>query len=159
MDVITRRILMIGRPIPALLRVGIAFVSPLIVVVIFFTSIVEYIPPKYGAYTYPSLARVLGWTIVTVTLLPIFIQAFYILRKPGGSLIKKMKHYLKPLDTWGPCEAEKGAEFHDKKHKYNKRCFKDLLYYNVFGDYPSSSSMFTIENPELDLLNNHEERI
>ncbi|XP_045172536.2 sodium- and chloride-dependent glycine transporter 2-like isoform X2 [Mercenaria mercenaria] len=150
--------MMIGRPIPALLRVGIAFVSPFIVAVIFFTSIVEYLPPKYGAYTYPTLARVFGWVVVAITLLPILIQAFYILQKPGGSLIKKMKHYIKPLDTWGPCEEEKEAEFHDKKHRYNKRCFKDLLYYNVFGDYPSSSSMYKIENAELDLLNKDDGR-
>lgn len=56
--------------------------------VIFFTSIVEYLPPKYGSYTYPTAARALGWLLVAVIMLPIFTQAVYILRKPGQTLLQ-----------------------------------------------------------------------
>ncbi|XP_060555847.1 sodium- and chloride-dependent glycine transporter 1-like isoform X2 [Ruditapes philippinarum] len=152
-------IMMIGRPIPALLRVGTAFVSPIIIAVIFCTSIVEYIPPKYGSYSYPTAARILGWLIVALIMMPILTQALYILRKPGSSIVKKMKHYMKPLDTWGPCDVDKEEEFHEKKFKYNERTFRDLLYFNFFGDYPSNSAMCNILNQELKVLHKNGERV
>ena len=70
-----------------------------------------------------------------------------------------MKHYIKPLDTWGPCDAEKEEEFHEKKFKYNERTFSDLLYFNFFGEYPSSSAMIAIQNHELKALHQNGERV
>lgn len=141
--------MMIGRRVPAVLRVGIAFVSPIIVLIIFFTSIVEYVPPRYGSYSYPTITRVLGWLMVTLTMLPIFIHAALVLRQAEGSLAKRIKTLLKPLETWGPCEEDKRNYFEDSKTKYKNRTFKDLLLYNALGKYPLDSEMMQASSQEM----------
>ncbi|XP_045209183.2 sodium- and chloride-dependent glycine transporter 2-like [Mercenaria mercenaria] len=80
--------LMIGKRIPGILRIGLAFVSPIVVAVIFFTSLVEYVPPKYGSYSYPTLARILGWLLVVAVMTPIIGQAVYIVRQRDGPLCR-----------------------------------------------------------------------
>lgn len=66
--------------------------------------------------------------------------------------LQKLKHYTMPLDTWGPCDEDMEAEFHENKSKYNNRTFTDLFYYNVLGRYPSTSMMSITTQRELDWL-------
>ncbi|XP_053374876.1 sodium- and chloride-dependent glycine transporter 2-like [Mercenaria mercenaria] len=144
--------LMIGKPIPGILRFGLAFVSPIVVSVIFFTSLVEYVPPKYGSYSYPTLARILGWLLVAIIMMPIVGQAVYIVKKTEGPFWKEIVGLLKPLNTWGPHEEAHGAKYQAKKSKYCNRTFQDLFYYNVFGKYRQSSAMNVVLAQEMDNL-------
>ncbi|XP_045173767.2 sodium-dependent proline transporter-like [Mercenaria mercenaria] len=144
--------MMIGRRIPAILRIALAVVSPAVITVIFFTSLVEYVPPRYGSYSYPTLARILGWLLVAIIMMPIVGQAVYSVRQAEGPFIKKIKYLTEPTESWGPNDEEKMAEYQEKKSKYNSRTFKDLFYFNMFGSYPSSSAMHRVSTQELEWL-------
>lgn len=71
-------------------------------------------------------------------------------------IFQKIKHYVKPLDSWGPCEDGTEDEFNKNRSKYTKRTFRDLFHYNVFGGYSKSSAMFDIMQQELRPLNKEE---
>jgi len=61
---------------------------------IFITSVLEYVPPEFGTYTYSSLARAMGWLTVAVGISPMVIQAIYQLTTVKGSLFKVGNMYL-----------------------------------------------------------------
>ncbi|XP_060558114.1 sodium- and chloride-dependent glycine transporter 1-like [Ruditapes philippinarum] len=146
--------MMIGRPIPGLLRFFTAFITPLIVLIIFLVSCVEYVPPSYGSYTYPSTARVMGWLSVAIVISPMLVQGLYtVYTSKGASYFKKLKQHLQPMESWGPSEEEFQGQFHINKAKYRNRSWKDLMYYNMFGNYPLPSSISTNKNQELNCLN------
>ncbi|XP_060553137.1 sodium- and chloride-dependent glycine transporter 1-like [Ruditapes philippinarum] len=146
--------MMIGRPIPGLLRFLTAFITPLIVLIIFLVSCVKYVPPSYGSYTYSSTARVMGWLSVAIVMSPMVVQGLYTVNtSKEASYWKKLKQHLRPVESWGPCEEEFQGQFHSNKAKYRNRSWKDLIYYNMFGKYPAPCPISTNKNQELDCLN------
>ncbi|XP_052801546.1 sodium-dependent proline transporter-like isoform X2 [Mya arenaria] len=125
--------MMIGRDVPMVLRILAAFIAPIIVLIIFLTSCVEYVPPSYGEYVYPSLARVLGWVSVALVMSPMWIQAVQTVRAEHGTIVNKLQQALSPLSIWGPCEGEFEKEYKMKQSKFKNRNIFDLFVYNLFG--------------------------
>ncbi|KAL4226225.1 hypothetical protein ACF0H5_014209 [Mactra antiquata] len=82
--------MMTGRSIPGILRITMAFITPIIIAVIFFSGMSEYIPPKYGSYSYPKAARILGWVVVFLIMAPIAGYILYTVCKSmsSGSRLK-----------------------------------------------------------------------
>lgn len=53
----------------------------------------EYVPPKYGSYVYPTSARIIGWVVVAIITTPMLIQAFYTLAQDDGPLLTVQHDY------------------------------------------------------------------
>ncbi|KAL4224015.1 Sodium- and chloride-dependent GABA transporter 1 [Mactra antiquata] len=138
--------MMIGRPIPGILRIMTAFIAPICVLAIFITSCMEYVPPSYGSYVYSTTTRALGWCSVAIVMSPIIFQALFTMKSMQGPAWKKLRKLLQPLDIWGPCETEYYNEYHNTKHKYNYRSFTDLFYYNITGFHLNKLVTIETEN-------------
>ncbi|KAJ8320408.1 hypothetical protein KUTeg_001995, partial [Tegillarca granosa] len=88
--------LMLGRPMPGILRFCICFVTPGVLLksktpslthVTFVFTMMSYQPPNYGTYIYPGYAQVIGWIIACIPVIPIPIYMVIQLKNaPGNSL-------------------------------------------------------------------------
>ncbi|XP_052802357.1 sodium- and chloride-dependent neutral and basic amino acid transporter B(0+)-like isoform X2 [Mya arenaria] len=143
---------MLGRPLYAVFRWLLAFISPAIVLVILFLSCVEYVPPNYGSYHYPGYAQAIGWGTVVVTVAPIFGYAILNLYRAKGTVSQRISSLCRPTDTWGPCGDRMDCNYRKNKIKYSERTFWDLFYFNVFGRYPKNSAINLLLDHELTIL-------
>ncbi|WAR03393.1 SC6A5-like protein [Mya arenaria] len=144
--------LMLGRPLHAVYRLLLAFVSPSIVLVIFFMSCVKYVPPNYGSYKYPGYAQAIGWGMVVIIVAPIFGYAVLNIYRAKGTLTQRISSLCRPTDTWGPCGDGMDCNYRNNRIKYSERTFWDLFYFNVFGRYPNNSAMKLLLEHELTVL-------
>uniref|UniRef100_A0AAR2JKA3 Transporter n=1 Tax=Pygocentrus nattereri TaxID=42514 RepID=A0AAR2JKA3_PYGNA len=78
---------MLGKRPNLYFRVCWQFLSPILVVVILISSIIQYTPARYGkSYTYPLWAEVLGWFISLVSIIWIPLGAAHEIWRNKGSL-------------------------------------------------------------------------
>ncbi|XP_048247889.1 sodium- and chloride-dependent betaine transporter-like isoform X1 [Haliotis rufescens] len=97
--------LMSGRPLPVLVKVLWGFVTPGILLVVFFMTLANYQSPSYGKYTYPTSAVVIGWMIASLPLIPIPVMMITQLQKQRGSLKQRLLQLLRPDGTWCPANT------------------------------------------------------
>ncbi|XP_052801914.1 sodium- and chloride-dependent glycine transporter 2-like isoform X2 [Mya arenaria] len=143
---------MLGRPLHAVFRWLLAFISPATVLVIFFMSCVEYVPPNYGSYHYPGYAQAIGWGMVVIAVVPVFGYAVLNIYRAKGTVTQRISSLCRPTDTWGPCGDGMDCNYRKNKIKYSERTFWDLFYFNVFGRYPKKSAMKLMLEHELAVL-------
>ncbi|KAM4616802.1 sodium- and chloride-dependent GABA transporter 1 [Polymixia lowei] len=87
---------MLGKPPNIYFRLCWTVFSPLLVLSILISSIIQYTPARYGNYTYPVWAEVLGWgiSLVSIVWIPLgAIQEIYINK---GSFLQRIKTALTP---------------------------------------------------------------
>ncbi|XP_074650330.1 sodium- and chloride-dependent glycine transporter 1-like isoform X2 [Tubulanus polymorphus] len=84
------------------------YITPLIIVFVFFTSIIQHKPVTYGEdYTYPGWAVGVGWCFASLSIIPIPLVAVVQLVINGkGTLLKRIKMTLKPAADWGPASEQ-----------------------------------------------------
>ncbi|XP_039627782.1 sodium- and chloride-dependent GABA transporter 1 isoform X2 [Polypterus senegalus] len=95
---------MLGAPPNIFFKVCWAVISPLLVMTILISSIIQYSPARYGKdYTYPAWAEVLGWFISLSSIIWIPLGALHTLYTLPGSLWQRLKLSLLPCDEFfGP---------------------------------------------------------
>ncbi|XP_054905309.1 sodium- and chloride-dependent GABA transporter ine [Poeciliopsis prolifica] len=94
---------------------------PLLILSILVTSIVQYMPPRYGEYMYPLWAELVGWVISLVSIVWIPLCAVHEIYNSKGSLLQRIKNALAPtidLDATDP---------HPKKQKADTPVLEKLL--------------------------------
>ncbi|XP_027888611.1 sodium- and chloride-dependent GABA transporter ine [Xiphophorus couchianus] len=94
---------------------------PLLMLSILVSSIVHYMPPRYGEYMYPLWAELVGWVVSLVSIVWIPLCAVHEIYNSKGSLLQRMKKAVAPtldLDAMDP---------HPKKQKADKPVLKKLL--------------------------------
>ncbi|KAI4880964.1 hypothetical protein NFI96_013716 [Prochilodus magdalenae] len=88
---------MLGKRPNLYFRVCWQFLSPMLVLGILISSIVQYTPARYGkSYTYPVWAEVLGWFISLISIIWIPLGAVHEIYRNKGSLLQRLKVALTP---------------------------------------------------------------
>ncbi|XP_064629997.1 sodium- and chloride-dependent glycine transporter 1-like isoform X2 [Lineus longissimus] len=90
-------------------------VTPVSLLICLGYSMFNFVAPYYGDYTYPMWAILFGWTLTVISLLPVFGCAIHQIVITKGTIIQKLKHSIRPDDSWGPA-----LEQHQKDYKYSK---------------------------------------
>ncbi|XP_067649896.1 sodium- and chloride-dependent glycine transporter 1-like [Haliotis asinina] len=95
---------MIGKPLPMILKILLAVITPAILIVTFILTLLRYQPPTYGKYEFPSYAPAIGWFIAVLPLLPIPVYMVITVRKhmATNSVKKSVRLALRPDDEWHP---------------------------------------------------------
>jgi len=85
------------------------FVSPLLILVIWMFTLINYQAPSYnnGAYTYPWWCIILGWLITSLSIIPIPFFALEIVSKTkGGNLYEKLcNSFVSKIITCPCCDS------------------------------------------------------
>ncbi|KAL0842076.1 hypothetical protein ABMA28_014270 [Loxostege sticticalis] len=77
--------------------------TPALLLALWVASLVDYTPPGYRQYAYPTWAQVLGWIIASLSLLCIPVYAVVtIVRAPGKNFREKFRHSIRPTSL---CEC------------------------------------------------------
>lgn len=72
--------------------------APALLLALWVASLVDYTPPSYRQYQYPTWAQVLGWIIASLSLLCIPVYAIVvIIRSPGNSLREVRQFFIQYL--------------------------------------------------------------
>ncbi|XP_035386025.1 sodium- and chloride-dependent GABA transporter 1 isoform X2 [Electrophorus electricus] len=97
---------MLGRTPHLYFRVCWQFLSPLLVLGILISSIVQYTPARYGkSYTYPQWAEVLGWFLSLISIVWIPLGAAHEIWKNKGPLLQRLKVAVTPTVDLEPQRA------------------------------------------------------
>ncbi|XP_060075941.1 sodium- and chloride-dependent glycine transporter 1-like [Ylistrum balloti] len=100
--------MMIGRRIPAYIRLFWCFLAPIILLMLMATSLLAYVPPIYGDYVYPRWAAQLGWVYAIFPIVPIFTVGLKVVYKSTGETVwQKLQQSVKPTSDWRPA-VDKG---------------------------------------------------
>ncbi|XP_033760058.1 creatine transporter-like [Pecten maximus] len=124
--------LMLGRPLPAFVRVSSAFITPAVLTGLVVTSIFKYKPPTYGTYVYPDYARSIGWCFAIIPLLPIVLTIAWMVRNNKGSLKERFVSLMKPSVEWEPAEDTVKHVYRNLEQSY-QRSVKRLAMFNLTG--------------------------
>ncbi|XP_069125071.1 sodium- and chloride-dependent GABA transporter 2-like [Argopecten irradians] len=100
--------MMLGRTVPLYIRFCWCFISPILALGLMVTSLVTYVPPTYGDYTYPWYAATVGWVFACSSVIPVVVVGISVLwNAPGDTLYQRLLWSLKPTDDWKPsCKRE-----------------------------------------------------
>nr|WLN44347.1 AAT8 [Sinonovacula rivularis] len=145
--------LMLGRPLPGWYRISIAFVCPAVVVVIFVTSILKYVPPTYGIYHFSSLSQTCGWLSICFIFSPIPIYIAYSLSTGQGHWTERLRRLMQPNPSHGPCDEqaiEKYVSYFNVRRRYDAR---STFLYNMCGRSSTVSEETQNEMQELNRAN------
>merc|ERR1719431_491342 len=81
-----------------------ACVSPLLIIVLWVFSLLDYSPPSYGGYTNPDWSIALGWFITSLSVLPIPVLAIIIVaRTKGTNIVQKFQNSFVSKMSTEPC--------------------------------------------------------
>uniref|UniRef100_H2ZX72 Transporter n=2 Tax=Latimeria chalumnae TaxID=7897 RepID=H2ZX72_LATCH len=85
--------------------------SPVLVIIILVSSIIQYTPARYGKlYTYPPWAEVLGWFISLCSIIWIPIGAIHTLYHGKGSFLERLRSSVIPVTEIAQAEGQDAAE-------------------------------------------------
>ncbi|XP_038630781.1 sodium- and chloride-dependent neutral and basic amino acid transporter B(0+)-like isoform X2 [Scyliorhinus canicula] len=97
-------------------RVCWVFISPCLLAVIFFWSLVTFAPPKYGSVEFPFWATALGWCMMTFCVMWIPIIAIVrVVQAEGLTLFQKIAAACKSDPDWGPYLKQHRGERYRKR--------------------------------------------
>uniref|UniRef100_A0A3B4WVG6 Transporter n=1 Tax=Seriola lalandi dorsalis TaxID=1841481 RepID=A0A3B4WVG6_SERLL len=97
------------------------FISPCIILVILFWSLINFAPPTYGQVHYPAWGLALGWCMVAAILIWIPVVAGYKLIKAEGSLWKRLKFLCSPSEDWHPyLDIHRGERYSKERCRQQK---------------------------------------
>jgi len=116
--------LMLGRRPFIWWKIVWCFITPLIIIFVFFTTVIQHTPVTYGDnYAYPGWAVGLGWCFASISIIPIPIVAIVQLTINGkGSIIKRVKTLLRPAADWGPA-SEQYREIYQSQLTTKEKCY------------------------------------
>ncbi|XP_033748222.1 sodium- and chloride-dependent glycine transporter 2-like [Pecten maximus] len=131
--------LMLGRPMPAPVRISLAFVIPIFLSVLLTLSFATYRTPTFGSYEYPGYAAVIGWLITLSTLTPGIGYAVYTVSTTKGNIKQRFKKSVRPNNDWVPTKRSCRKLWKKDNHN-NKLTWAQLFLYNLKGDIGHSDS-------------------
>ncbi|XP_048735785.2 sodium-dependent proline transporter-like [Ostrea edulis] len=124
---------MIGRSVPVYMRIHWCIITPLSLMVLLIFSMYTYRPPMVGSYTYPAYARVFGWIIALLPLVPIPVCAYRVLsRCHGETLYQKFRESLKPSEDWRPVSTSE-SEKNKGEGRFSPPDMKSAILRNILG--------------------------
>ncbi|KAL8619455.1 hypothetical protein ACOMHN_011806 [Nucella lapillus] len=91
---------MMGRRPPAFMTICWKFITPGILAVALGFAFYAYVPPKYGDYEFPELARALGWCIGMLPIIPIPGVMLYRMATTPGTFKERLQTLIKPSKVW-----------------------------------------------------------
>ncbi|XP_056016851.1 sodium-dependent proline transporter-like [Ostrea edulis] len=122
-----------GRRVPVFMRIFWCIVTPSSIIVLLIFSMYTYRPPMVGSYTYPGYARVFGWFVALLPLVPIPICAFRVLRRSNGeTLYQKFRASLKPSEDW-TLELRYRSANYNIEDRSSHRNMRSIILRNIFG--------------------------
>ncbi|GCC30524.1 hypothetical protein chiPu_0008975 [Chiloscyllium punctatum] len=89
------------------------FVSPFVLAMVFFWSLMTFVPPMYQSTRYPGWVIAFGWclTVIIVIWIPI-VAVIKIIQADGSNLYEKFTTAFKSAPDWGPyLEQHRGARY------------------------------------------------
>ncbi|KAL4221042.1 hypothetical protein ACF0H5_019304 [Mactra antiquata] len=99
--------LMLGHRLSPIWRIFWQFITPGIIMFVWFFNLAQLSPVTYGKVTYPTWALAIGWVIAIASLIPLPLCALIELRRADGrTLLQKLKESLKPSVEWKPANPE-----------------------------------------------------
>ncbi|XP_060567632.1 sodium- and chloride-dependent glycine transporter 1-like [Ruditapes philippinarum] len=132
--------IMVGRPLPAFIRISGAFFSPCIFLAVTILSFAEYRPPSYGSYRYPAFAEAVGWCLAFLIISPIIIVFVFNIIKTWRTDKKISEEIKRPCDTWGPHDYIARADYNKEDRNIN-RGYIGTLMYNITGRTRATKSV------------------
>lgn len=94
--------LMLGMEVNVVIRFCWCILTPLAMLVAFILTLTNYQPPTYEGYTYPVHARVIGFLLSLIPLIPLPVTAVYYFRKVDGTFLQRLHKLTQPSEDWGP---------------------------------------------------------
>ncbi|ESO81915.1 hypothetical protein LOTGIDRAFT_81772, partial [Lottia gigantea] len=94
--------LMMGRKPGIVIKTCWCFITPALLLVCLGSTIYNLKMPTYDDYVYPDSAKVLGFILSIIPIIPIPVFMVYELYKANGSLLQRFKQTLRPASDWGP---------------------------------------------------------
>ncbi|XP_069135750.1 sodium-dependent dopamine transporter-like [Argopecten irradians] len=141
--------MMLGRPIPAAVRICLAFIIPIFLSTLLTISLATYRTPTFGEYDYPGYAAAVGWCITLSTLTPGIGYAVYTLATQKGTIIKRFKTSLRPTNDWMPAKADCIESWKKDNYHNSRMSWRQMFLYNLKGrSRNSASSTFTMEEQD-----------
>ncbi|XP_030384133.1 sodium- and chloride-dependent glycine transporter 1 [Scaptodrosophila lebanonensis] len=101
---------MLGRRPSLFWKISWKYVTPIILICIFITSIIFIRTITYNGQSYPHWAIIVGWCSCASSIIWIPLYIFYILIRKRETMWESFKKRLKPLD-WTPADPEDRAEY------------------------------------------------
>ncbi|KAF0311366.1 Sodium- and chloride-dependent glycine transporter 1 [Amphibalanus amphitrite] len=109
---------MVQKPVGFWWRLCWNFVTPIVLVLIFVTTMVFNTPVSYRGVDFPPWAQGVGWLSALVSLLLMPGYAIYLLAVTPGSLSERLQKCCRPTDDWGPALPEHRREWDEYKSKH-----------------------------------------
>ncbi|XP_069134473.1 sodium- and chloride-dependent glycine transporter 1-like [Argopecten irradians] len=135
--------LMLGRPLPALIRFSCAFIMPMFLLFLLVVSVYTYRPPTLGSYTYPTYATAIGWCFSLASVVPIILYAVRIIITQKGSLKKRLRISTTPTTEWGPACRDVTIPLLKTDRSLS---FRELVLFNFYGNRDNTHLRITTEN-------------
>ncbi|XP_063230449.1 sodium- and chloride-dependent glycine transporter 1 [Bacillus rossius redtenbacheri] len=87
------------------------YITPIILMFIFMTTILYNTPVTYNGMEYPTWALAVGWISAGASMIWIPIYVVYSLASTPGTFVQRLKLKLHHDDTWGPAATEDFIEW------------------------------------------------
>ncbi|OWF56398.1 sodium- and chloride-dependent betaine transporter-like [Mizuhopecten yessoensis] len=94
--------LMMGRPVPVIIRLCWCVITPLIMMIAFIATMINYQPPTYEGYHYPGSARAFGLLLSVIPIIPVPVLMVSQIVKAKGSIVNRIWKLTQPTLEWGP---------------------------------------------------------
>ncbi|XP_037083228.1 sodium- and chloride-dependent GABA transporter 1-like isoform X2 [Pollicipes pollicipes] len=109
---------MAQRPIGTWWRLCWNFITPIVLILIFITTLVFNTPVNYRDVEFPAWAQGVGWLSALASLLMMPGYAVYLLAVTPGTLAERLKICSQPTDDWGPALDAHRTEWEEYKAKH-----------------------------------------
>ncbi|KAK3603402.1 hypothetical protein CHS0354_009382 [Potamilus streckersoni] len=124
--------MMLGHPPPTYMRICWCFITPVIMLTTFLLTLFQYAPPTYDGYTYSSSARVMGFILACIPIIPIPVCMIWEIIHAKGTLIERLKFLIKPAADWGP-RVKKYKDTYSLEDSQEMTSFLDTVKQNLLG--------------------------
>ncbi|XP_048765777.2 sodium- and chloride-dependent glycine transporter 1-like isoform X2 [Ostrea edulis] len=107
--------LMIGKDVNIVIRFCWCIITPLVMLVTFIITLTNYQPPTYEGYKYPVHARVAGFILSLIPLIPVPVTAVYYYTRTDGTFLQRIRKLTQPAADWGPHLNKYKKEYHENQ--------------------------------------------
>ncbi|XP_033755570.1 sodium- and chloride-dependent GABA transporter 1-like [Pecten maximus] len=123
--------LMMGRPVPVIIRICWCVITPLIMLIAFTATMINYQPPTYEGYSYPGFARAIGLLMSVIPIIPVPVLMATQIAQAKGPIINRIWKLTQPTLEWGP-HISKYRKVYQTTAKQSLQG-RELLQANLFG--------------------------
>ncbi|XP_046360450.2 sodium- and chloride-dependent glycine transporter 1-like isoform X1 [Haliotis rufescens] len=110
--------LMLGRRPGILMKFCWCISTPLIMLTIFIVTLSAYQMPTYDGYTYPVIARAIGFVFAMLPIIPLPFFMVLELSKAKGTLWERFLFTLRPASDWKPSKKKYQHGYKTEGHEF-----------------------------------------